>query len=247
MSNKKTVKIKKKRFNVKRFLVFLLFFYLIIYSVVFLFNEPIRHIKIKGNKLVSDVEIIEVANLKRYPSIFKYLSRTIEKKVESLPLIDDAIVKKKWGFVLEIEIKENKPLFYNSSNDEIYLSNKKTIKDIRVVGIPTLVNYVKDDILNKFIEGFKEVDTNIIYEINEIYYDPSYDDKNEVIDEHRFRVLMNDGNQVYVTCDEVEKENKIKKLNYYNEIYASISDKKGYLSLDSGDYGNYGFIPYGSE
>lgn len=240
----KTVKVKKKRFNFKKFIILCLFFYAIVYAVILLFNEPIRHIKIKGNSLVSDVSIIEAAKLKNYPSIFKYLSVNIEKRIESLPLINDASLKKKWGFVVEITVEENKPLFYNSDNDLIYLSNKETISDYNVLGIPTLVNYVKDDILNKFIEGFKLVDSNIIYEINEIVYDPSYDENGELIDEYRFRFLMIDGNQVYVTCDESED---VKKLNYYNEVYASINDKKGYLYLDSGEYGNYGFTPYGSD
>lgn len=243
----KTVRVKKKRFNVKKFLILFLFFYAIVYAVVVLFNEPISHIKIKGNKLVSDAEIIEVAKLKNYPSITKYLSGSIEKRIESLDLINNAEVKKKWGFVIEITVDENKPLFYDSKNTKVYLSNKDIVTNMDVVGIPTLVTYVKDDILEKFILAFSEVDANIIYEINEIYYDPSYDDAGEVLDEYRFRVLMNDGNQVYVTCDEVEKDNKIKKLNYYNEIYASINNKKGYLFLDSGEYGNYGFTPYGSD
>ena len=56
--------------------------------------------------------------------------------------------------------------------------------------------------------------------------------------------IMNDGNQIYVTA---ENKESIKRLNYYNEIYASINNKKGYLYLDSGEYGNYGFTPYGSD
>lgn len=238
------VKVKKKRFNVKKFLILFLFFYMVIYTIVFLFNEPIRHIRIKGNKLVSDSEILEVTKLKNYPSIFKYFSKTLEKRIEKLDLVNSAEVKKRLGFVVEITIEENKPLFYNSSMDKIYLSDKNTINEIDVIGIPTLVNYVQDELLNKFIEGFKRVDSNIIYEINEIYYDPSYDENGEVIDENRFRLLMSDGNQVYVT---VEESDDLERLNYYNEIYASVNDKKGYLYLDSGEYGNYGFTPYGSD
>jgi len=240
----KMVKVKKKRFNVKKFLILFLFFYMVIYAIVFLFNEPIRHIRIKGNKLVSDVEIIEVAKLKNYPSIFKYLSRTIEKRVESLELVNEANVSKKFGFVIEIEVEENKPLFYNSSMDKIYLSDKSTITDIEVIGVPTMVTYIEDDLMNKFIESFKVVNSDIIYEINEIYYDPSYDEEGKIIDENRFRLLMSDGNQVYVTVEEIDD---LERLNYYNEIYASINDKKGYLYLDSGEYGNYGFTPFGSD
>lgn len=239
-----TVKVKKKRFNVKKFLILFLFFYMLIYTVVFLFNEPIRHIKIKGNNLVSDALILEKSKLKNYPSIFKYFSNTLEKRIEKIDLIEKAQVKKKWGFVVEIIVEENKPLFYNNSMSQIYLSNKSIISDTNIVGIPTLLSTLDDDMLNKFIERFKSVDSNIIYEINEIYFEPSYNEKEEIIDGERFRFLMSDGNQVYVT---LENEDSIKRLNYYNEIYASINDKKGYLYLDSGEYGNYGFTPYGSD
>lgn len=239
-----TVKVKKKRFNVKKFIILFLFFYMLIYTVVFLFNEPIRHIKIKGNKLVSDIEILEVSKLKNYPSIFKYFSNTLEKRIEKLDLINNAEVKKKWGFVVEINIEENKPLFYNNTLDKIYLSDNNIIDNIDVVGIPTLMNSIDDELIKKFIDGFKKVDSNIIYEINEIYYDPSVDENGETIDDNRFRLVMNDSNQVYVSCEESKN---LERLNYYNEIYASINDKKGYLYLDSGEYGNYGFTPYGSD
>lgn len=239
MSNK-TVKVKKKRFNFKKFFIFCLFIYIVIYSVYCIFNEPIRHIMIRGNNFVSDIEIIEIAKLKNYPSIFKYLSSTIEKRIEKLELVKDAKVKKKWGFVLQIDIEENKPLFYNSTNDKVYLSNGEIVEK-KIIGIPTLGNYVKDDVLEEFIKTLKDVDLNILYEVNEIYYDPSYNEHDEVIDNERFRLMMSDGNQVYLTAERADK------LNYYNEIYASINDKKGSLFLDSGDYGNFGFTPYGSD
>lgn len=239
-----TVKVKKKKLNIKKFLILFLFFYMIIYAGVFIFNEPVKHIRIKGNNLVSDEEILTVAKLKNYPSIFKYLSSTLENRVESIDLVSNAKVRKKWGLVIEITIEENKPLFYNNSMDKIYLSDKTTITDKEIIGIPTMVSYVNDDLINKFIDGFKNVNSDIIYEIDEIYYDASSDINGNVIDEYRFRLVMSDGNQVYVT---VADSDDLKRLNYYNEIYASINDKKGYLYLDSGEYGNYGFTPYGSD
>ncbi len=241
MSNK-TVKVKKKKLNIKKFLIFCLFLYLAVYGIYFLLSAPIRHIKITGNTFVSDAEIIEAAKLKNYPSFFKYLSFSIEKKIEKLSLVNDAKVQKKWGFVLEIKITENKPLFLNSEDNLIYLSNKETIKNTNnIMGIPTLTNSVDKKVLNKFIEKLSQVDFNIIYEINEISYDISYNEKGEVLDAERFKVIMNDGNYVYLTAE------KANKLNYYNEIYASINDKKGTLFLDSGDYGNFGFTPFGSD
>ena len=50
---------------------------------------------------------------------------------------------------------------------------------------------------------------------------------------------MNDGNTVITNAD------KCHNLNKYREIYASLGDKKGTLNLDSGNYKNFVFIPYG--
>lgn len=239
---KKTVKVKKKHFNFKKFIILCLFFYVLFYAIYCIFSGPIKHIKVVGNEFLSDREIIRVAKLDTYPSIFKYLSSTIEKRIEKMDLISEVKVKKQWGYVVRIEVKENKPLFYNMTNDKVYLSDGKIISnEDKVYGIPSLGNYVKDEILMTFINKFKEINSDILYEINSIYYDPSYNELGEVIDSERFRLVMEDGNQVYLTSAKAEK------INYYNEIYASVNDKKGYLYLDSGDYGNFGFIPFGSE
>ena len=45
-----------------------------------------------------------------------------------------------------------------------------TLRVDNIYGIPTFVNDIKADILNKFIEGFSKLEDNIIYEMNEIEY-----------------------------------------------------------------------------
>ena len=52
-----TKKIKKKRLNVARTLVFILVIYIIICFGIFIYNEPVCHYEISGNKYLSDVEI----------------------------------------------------------------------------------------------------------------------------------------------------------------------------------------------
>ena len=49
-----TKKNKKKRLNIKRTLFFLLLIYIICYSIYFILNQPIKHIEITGNNLLSD-------------------------------------------------------------------------------------------------------------------------------------------------------------------------------------------------
>ena len=68
------------------------------------------------------------------------------------------------------------------------------------------------------------IDYDIIKRISEIRYDP-----NEV-DDGRFFLMMNDGNQVYLTL------NKFTKIDNYLDIIKEFDNKKGILYLDSGEY-----------
>lgn len=235
-----TRKVKKKRLNIKRTLFFILLIYIIGYSIYYFINQPIKHIEISGNTLIKDSDIIKLAKLKDYPSIFKYTSKTLEKSIKKHDLIDDVDVKKTFGFTIKIDIIENKILFYYINTDKIVLSNGNIIRNNleNVVGIPTLINTSDKDILNKFIKGFSILDTNIIYEMDSIEYYPSINDSGKVISNNRFKIIMNDGNTVIVNT------NSVSTLNKYNDIYASLGGKLGTINLDSDKLSNLVFIPY---
>ena len=232
-------KKKKKRLNIKRTLAFLLFIYIFCYGVYYLVNQPIKHIEIKGNNLVLDSEILKVSKLKNYPSIFKYSSRTLEKRIKTIKLVSDVDIKKWFGHIVKIEIEENKLLFYYE--DKIVLSNGNFIKNDldNVYGIPTFIGNINKDILNKFVKSFSELEDNIIYEMNEIEYYPSVNENGKVIDDDRFKITMNDGNTI------VANTKSVSVLNKYNDIYASLGGKLGTINLDTNEVKNLIFIPYG--
>ena len=215
-----------------------MFIYILCYGFYYLINEPIRHIEITGNEYVLDSDILRVSKLKDYPSILKYRNKTIEKRIKSLELIYEVDVKKTLDHTIKINIKENKPLFYY--NDKIVLSNKDIILNNlkNIYGIPTLTNNVKKEILNKFIENFSKLDDNIIYEMNEIEYYPLKNEDGKIITDDRFKIVMNDGNTI------ITNTKTVSVLNKYNDIYASLGDKKGTINLDSNKINNLVFIPY---
>lgn len=231
-------KVKKKKLNIKRTLVFLLFIYIFSYAVYFFINRPIRHIEITGNNLVLDSEILRVSKLKDYPSIIKYSSRKIEKNIKSLKLINDVKVKKWFGNVIKIEIEENKLLFYY--NDKIILSNGNIIKNNlnSIYGIPVLKNEINKNYFNEFIENFSKLEDNIIYEMSEVEYFPLKNNEGKVLSNDRFKIIMNDGNTVITNAKSVST------LNKYNDIYASLSGKSGTINLDTNEINNLVFIPY---
>lgn len=218
---------KKKKLNIIKLLVFILIFYIIIYSIYSLLNMKIRNIVIKGNTYLKDYEIIEQANIKDYPPMLTLNKNKTINKLKELDLISDATIKKSFDFTLTIEIVEKKIILEYDNN--YYLSDGSKIKG-SYLGTPTLVNYVPEGTLKKFLNEMGKLDYNIINSISEIEYSPTKNSDGNITDEDIFIFKMNDGMIVYISTD------KLDIMNKYQKIYASLGDKKGILHLDKGNY-----------
>ncbi len=218
---------KKKKLNIIKLLVFILIFYIIIYSIYSLFNMKIRNIVIKGNTYLKDYEIIEQANIKAYPPMLTLNKNKTINKLKELDLISDATIKKSFDFTLTIEVVEKKIILEYDNN--YYLSDGSKIKG-SYLGTPTLVNYVPEGTLKKFLNEMGKLDYDIINSISEIEYSPTKNSDGNITDEDIFIFKMNDGMIVYISTD------KLDIMNKYQKIYASLGDKKGILHLDKGNY-----------
>ncbi len=214
----------RRKFNFLKFLVFLLIMYLLYFVVMYLFDIKTKNIIILNNNYYSDEVIIETAGISNYPEFLTLSKSKIKKKLLKLDLIEDVTISKKYGSIIEINITEKKILYYVRSNNVYKVSDGKSYFLDNVNGVPVLINYVPEDIENKFINSFKNTNSNIISLISEIEYSKtSYDDE-------RFLLYMNDGNEVYITVL------KAQTLNKYIEIVKKLDNKKGILYLDSGNY-----------
>ena len=184
---------------------------------------------IKGNVLYSDWEIIEKAGLDDYPSSLKTLSSKIEGRLEEDAYIKEVKVERPSLTKVVIKVDENLPLFYYLPAQKTILADKTEV--LENFPVPTVINYVPDKVYEKFLKAIASVNYDIVKRISEIKYDP-----NEV-DEGRFFLTMNDGNQVYLTL------NSFEKIDDYLDIIKEFDNKKGILYLDSGEYfevkGNY--------
>ena len=218
---------KKKKLNIIKLLVFILIFYIIIYSIYILLNMKIRNIVIKGNTYLKDYEIIEQANIKDYPPMLTLNKNKTINKLKELDLISDATIKKSFDFTLTIEVVEKKIILEYDNN--YYLSDGSKIKG-SYLGTPTLVNYVPEGTLEKFLNEMGKLDYDIINSISEIEYSPTKNSDGNITDEDIFIFKMNDGMIVYISTD------KLDIMNKYQKIYASLGDKKGILHLDKGNY-----------
>lgn len=222
-SRKKQKNGNKKKLNKKRFFTFLAVLLLMIFAIYYIFNVRITNIYIKGNRILTDQEIIDIASIQDYPNSISNMSYKIEKRLESNIYIYSAKVSKKGALkIVYIEVKENYPLFY-------YLPLNKTVlySEDRVDSIykaPTLINEVPNTIYSKFVSKLKKIDIDILNRISEIEYKPND------VDQERFLLIMNDGNYVYLNLS------RFLNLNKYIDIMESFPNKKGILYLDSGEY-----------
>lgn len=221
----KVKRIKRRRFNFKKFFKFLLFLSILIISFMYLSKVPIKNIIISGNNNLSDEIIIETARIEEYPSFIKTFSKSIEKRINKLSLVKSVEVNKLWGYKIEIVVTEYKILYQIRSSGEYVLDTGEKVQDLNLQSIPPiLINYVPDEVHNKMVKKFSDLEEEIIIKISEIEYSPTN------FDTERFLLYMNDGNEVYITL------NKTKELNKYTNIKKQIGEKKGILYLDSGNY-----------
>ena len=234
-------KKKHKRINIIALIVIILALYLVFSFVYYLMTLPIKNIYISGNNYVSDVEIIETAKIKNYPSLIKISRRKVKKNLLKNNFIDEVKISKRLNGTIKITIKESKPLLYDRTNKTIVLLNGKTIVDTNVnEKIPSLINIVPNDIYKKLITAFEKVDYNIITQISEIEYDPDIIN-GKTIDPDRFYLRMIDGNSVYINPV------NIKRLNNYFDVYDRLPEGvKGTLYFDSNSDNNM-FKMYGSK
>ena len=186
------------------------------------FDIKIRNIVIKGNFILTDQEIIELANLQNYPPYLEVFSYKVKKDILKNKYVKEAKVYK--GLLsVNIKIKEEKVLYIDSlTNDKITMTSK--INDNKIICVPILTNSIPLKKQNEFKEAMNKINKNVLCQMSEIKYDPNS------IDDDRYYVYMNDGNTVYLTV------NKFKKINKYNDILENIGKQNGTLYLDYGDY-----------
>ena len=228
-------KKRKRKIRISGVILILLIIYLVAMCGYYLFTMKIKSINVKGLKYLSENEVLTSADIDLDTSIFKLLTSSAKKKIKNLPLVKDVKIGINLSGEVTIDVKENKILFFNTLDNKVVLEGGKTIDNKAYKGVPILVNYVKSDAYDNFVKAFSKVDSNIIYMISEIEYDP--DEYNGVIlDEERFLLRMDDGNIVFINNVNIEK------LNKYQSIYASVGSG-GVLYLDSSS-DNYIFNVY---
>ena len=219
--------VKKTKIKMRNFLMVLLVFLGLFFVVAFSLRIKTKNIVIKGNNYLNDDYVIDLAGVRDYPYFILLKNRKIEKRLNSSNYIYSCTVRKKIGFVLEINVLENKALFYNTNTNKYVLSNNEVVSEDGIshsFRVPRLLNYVPDKKYSKFVTGVSKIKDDILSKISDIEYKPNDFDKD------RFLLYMDDGNMVYLTLT------KFKMVNHYNEVLSQLEGHKGILYLDSGNH-----------
>lgn len=223
---KKTKKVKKiRKIKVVPILLTIVLLVGMYYFLVFLLLLKIQNIYIYGNEKLKDDYIIKLAKVESYPSFLKTLNTTIKKNVLKDPYIKEVSVKKTIRGELIITIVENDILFYRENDKKYILEDEQEVDTVPYLSSYTqVINFIPDLVYDNFINKYLKIDKDVRVQISQIKYDPSeYDD-------NRFLLFMKDGNYIYINT------NTLVKLNYYQEIYPTLDNKKGILYLDSGNH-----------
>ena len=219
--------VKKTKIKLWNLLIVLFVFAGGFFGVKAILQEPIHNIVVIGNHYLSDDDIIDLAGVRDYPSLYLLNRKKTCQKVLKSSYVEECKIHKKWGFVFSIVIQEKKALFYDSNEKKYVFSDQKMVVEDEIskhFRVPRLLNYVPDKKYQKFIQGMSKVKEDTLSQIGDIEYQPNEYDKD------RFLLYMDDGNMVYLTLT------KFKMINHYNEVLEQLEGHKGILYLDSGNH-----------
>lgn len=219
--------VKKRKIKLFNFFIALLVMGGVVFACYCLLQIPTQNILIRNTIYLNDDDILSLGGVKDYPKFLTLNGSNVSKKLETSPFIHSAKIKKKSGFLLEIDVEENRPLFYNTTNDQFVFHTGDTAKVKEVTysfRVPRLLNYVPDNKYDKFVEEMSNIRADILSKISDIEYQPNDYDKD------RFLLYMDDSNMVYLTLT------KFKMMNHYNEVLQQLENHKGILYLDNGNH-----------
>lgn len=219
--------VKKRKIKLLPCFIVLLVLGGLSFVVYFFLKLPILNLIVENTTYLNDDYILELAEVKDYPSFWMSSTSNMERKLENSPYISEAKVERKFFHILVFNIDENKPLFINNTNNTVVFSDKEEVSvsdRIDLFRIPRLINYVPDNKYQSFIKGMANIKKDILGKISDIEYQPNDYDKD------RFLLYMDDGNMVYLTLT------KFDMINYYNDVLSQLENRKGILYLDNGNH-----------
>lgn len=196
---------KRKRMRFYRFFAKLTIFALICYGV-YLFDSSdvsrVRTLKVSGNHILSDEEILSALNLEpndRIVFTHSLIKEMKGRKIEGIESIDVNVLYTK-GYV-SVKVEEMKPVAYQKS-DVLTLwfkdGSSKVLDQSQsglVIGLPLLVDFSADTIDNRMLDALGKMEEEAFSALSEIHLKP------EAYDPLAMKLYMNNKYLVYVSIE----------------------------------------------
>ena len=201
---KKKIKKRRRRARImKRLALFLLL--VIIGLSVYLFDQSkysrIQVLKVSGNSIISDEEVMDLLSLKEQDRLLSsYFKRKGDLKRH--PLVDDIKINVylRQGYV-NVDVAEKTPLAYtNQETALLYFDNAYALEISEtnihaITGLPLLINFKEEYISENLLKGLKNLDESVLLAISEIHHEP------KELDEFAMKMVMNDNYFVYTSIE----------------------------------------------
>lgn len=243
MSDKKVVSIedripklkqaRKKKAN-RRLIFYLSIFFFLVLIIVYL-QSPLSYVKnihVKGNAIVSENELIERSGLTDETNIWMINKGDIKESIHEHPMIETVSVKRMLPRDVEISVKEFALVGFVKENDVFspVLEDGSILNDMQKKnvngGAPLLVNFTKDDYLNKMATELHELPKSILNMISEVHWQPTEENENKIL------LYMNDGYIVKSTLRDFSD-----KMTVYPSIVSQLDpEDKGIIHIEGGAY-----------
>lgn len=235
----KLKKLRKRKTN-RRLIFIISLFFLIILAVSYFQSSlsKIASIKVDGNLLTSQADIIAQSGIEKGDSIWKAGMKRAEKRLESDPKIQQANLSISFPNKLTISVKEQQKLAYLSKGKKLFpVLNNGTVLKEAIDGtpeqLPVLYDFKTGDELDQLMDSLEKLPGEIVNSISEIYYAPKKTDSLHI------QLFMNDGFEVSATLKTFSE-----KIVYYPAIVSQLDPNiKGVIDLEVGSY----FRAYNSE
>lgn len=168
----KLIRRKKKKRIIRRLTLGI--FIIIIGIIIFIYKAPIFNLKkinISGLLTITNESLQEKLKYNIGQNIFTIDYNEIEKELKENPYIDEIEISKKGVNTLNINIKENKVIYYFESDNKISVINNEgvIIEELTIIDDRKLIKLVGLDLTNKTI-GDKVSDELELKNILESFY-----------------------------------------------------------------------------
>ncbi|MFF2445937.1 cell division protein FtsQ/DivIB [Neobacillus sp. NPDC058068] len=224
---------RRRKANRRLVLLLIMFFTLIV--VIAYTQSPLSHVKtiaIQGNEVYSQAEIIKKSGLSKNTNIWKVRKNAVASKLQQLSEIKKADVNIQWPNTVQIQVKEYKRMAYLKQDTNYYpvMENGKILKERQTekipVNSPILLDFKEGAALNEMMKELKNLPSEILNSISEIYYSP------KKTDQYHISLFMNDGFEVSATLRSFSE-----KMIHYPSIISQLDpNKKGLIDMEVGSY-----------